>query len=450
MEDLIEKYNVPVPRYTSYPTVPFWEMNEPDINGWESKVFNAFEIGREKGISLYIHLPYCESLCTYCGCNKRITTNHSVEEPYIDAVIKEWEMYVKILGTKPQIAELHLGGGTPTFFKPHNLDKLLKGIFEISEKSDVRNYGFEAHPNSTSKEHLEVLFKHGFDRLSLGIQDFDVDVQKIINRYQTYEQVEECIKTARKIGYKSINFDLVYGLPLQKLESIIYTVGLVNTLRPDRIAFYSYAHVPGIMAAQRKFTEDDLPSDSEKRLLYETGKSLLEVGEYVEIGMDHFALETDELYKAQMDQVLHRNFMGYTTLHCNLQIGLGVSAISDSWTAFAQNSKVVEDYLDLINNNELPIIKGHILTEDDMQRRTQILNLMCKGETKWDEKVISKEEMCKTDLLDQLESDGIIVSTKNGVEITVKGQPFIRNVCSAFDVRLWKSKLDKPTFSKSI
>ena len=224
----------------------------------------------------------------------------------------------------------------------------------------------------------------------------------------------------------------------------------INGLRPDRIAYYSYAHVPGIMKAQRKFTEDDLPSDELKRSFFEMGKKLLLIGGYLNIGMDHFALETDELFIAKENSELHRNFMGYTIQKTNLQIGLGVSAISDTWSAFGQNLKVVEEYMDCVNNNSLPIVKGHFLTEDDMMRRSQILSLMCTGETYWDKDKYSINEMCRMDLLHSLEEDGIINIELNGIKLTELGQLFIRNVCSLFDARLNEQAQQQPIFSKSI
>src|SRR6185312_7041427 len=286
-ENLIKKYNVQAPRYTSYPTVPYWE-NNLSPGQWEKEVKKSFDkTNATEGISLYIHLPFCQSLCTYCGCTTRITVNHAVEKTYINAVLKEWGMYLDLFQNKPRIREIHLGGGTPTFFSPAHLKELLDGILLKVEVCKNAEFSFEGHPNNTTYEHLKTLHELGFTRLSLGIQDFDIKVQQIVNRVQPFENVEKVTKQARDIGYKSINFDLIYGLPLQKKSSVIDTINKVSVLKPDRIALYSYAHVPWIKPRQRKFTEKDLPEDEEKRELYETGRTMLEKEGYVEIGMDH-------------------------------------------------------------------------------------------------------------------------------------------------------------------
>ena len=271
--NLIKKYNIPGPRYTSYPTVPYWDATPPTIEQWKSSVKRSFiETNASDGISIYIHLPFCESLCTYCGCNTRITVNHTVEMPYITALLKEWKMYLNIFGETPRIKEIHLGGGTPTFFSPEHLNQLIGEIVSTSIICSDAEFSFEAHPNNTTFEHLQTLYKLGFKRLSLGIQDFDPKVQAIVNRIQSFENVEKVVNQARNIGYTSINFDLIYGLPLQTRKSVIDTINKVNILKPNRIAFYSYAHVPWVKPGQRKFTEADLPVDEEKRALYEIGK----------------------------------------------------------------------------------------------------------------------------------------------------------------------------------
>ena len=279
MDHLIEKYNTAVPRYTSYPAVPFWDTNVPGQEEWKELVKVKFDASNlNDGISVYIHLPFCESLCTYCGCNTRITANHNVEGPYIEAVLKEWSMYLRLFETKPNIRELHLGGGTPTFFNAIRLKQLIEGILSTAVVCEDAALSFEAHPNNTSDEHLKVLYKLGFRRVSLGIQDFDEDVQNIVNRIQTYESVKYVTDKAREIGYTSVNYDLIYGLPLQTERSIKKTFEKIIQLRPDRIAFYSYAHVPWLKPGQRKFTEADLPEGKIKRNLYERGRAAFEAG----------------------------------------------------------------------------------------------------------------------------------------------------------------------------
>lgn len=448
--DLIRKYNVPGPRYTSYPTVPYWDEVSPTAEVWAQKVKITFDQNREQGVSLYIHLPYCESLCTYCGCNTRITINHQVEKPYIEAVLKEWDIYLKILGQKPIIKEIHLGGGTPTFFSPQHLRMLIEGIVSKAKLARQPEMSFEAHPNSTTVAHMQTLYDLGFRRLSLGIQDFDPEVQKTVNRIQTLEKVKEVTEAARKIGYESINFDLIYGLPKQREASVRDTIHKTALLKPDRIAFYSYAHVPWMKPAQRKF-KAFLPTNEEKRALYELGKSMLEAHGYYEIGMDHFALPSDSLYKASLNDKLHRNFMGYSTSATKLLIGLGVSAISDTWTAFAQNIKVVEGYLKKVNQGELPIHKGHLLTEEDLLIRQHILNIMCHSKTEWNRQAEAHEVLRQAaSRLQEMAQDQIIQLSEDAITVTSSGKPFIRNVCMALDARMWRKQPEITLFSSTI
>jgi oxygen-independent coproporphyrinogen-3 oxidase len=448
---LIKKYNTAAPRYTSYPVVPYWD-NSPSAEQWKQKVKASFNrTNLNEGISLYIHLPYCESLCTYCGCNTRITVNHSVEETYILAVLKEWKMYLELFDGTPVIREIHLGGGTPTFFSPKNLKLLLRSIISTSDVHKDAEFSFEAHPNNTTVEHLKTLHDLGFRRMSLGVQDFDSSVQEIVNRVQSYESVERITKQAREIGYTSVNFDLIYGLPLQKKESIIDTIEKVKLLKPDRIAFYSYAHVPWIKPGQRKFTEADLPADEEKRGLYDTGRKMLEEAGYYEIGMDHFALKTDSLYTALKNKILHRNFMGYTNSHTELMIGLGVSAISDTWDTYAQNAKVVEDYLKLLNDDRLPAFRGHVLTPEDLILRKHILNLMCRLETSWENESEQNETVYDAvEKLKEMKNDGLVEISPYHLKVTESGRAFLRNVCMAFDARLQRKIQDINIFSRSI
>ncbi|MBL7884457.1 MAG: oxygen-independent coproporphyrinogen III oxidase [Bacteroidia bacterium] len=450
--NLIKKYNVAGPRYTSYPTVPYWDATAPTVEQWVSSVKKSFDETNEKdGIALYLHLPFCESLCTYCGCNTRITVNHAVETPYIDALLKEWKMYLNVFQTKPRIKEIHLGGGTPTFFSPENLKKLIGGILENAIVCNDAEFSFEAHPNNTTPAHLKALYEVGFRRLSLGIQDFDYKVQEIVNRIQPFEKVEQVVTAARSIGYESINFDLIYGLPLQTRKSVIDTINKVNLLKPDRIAFYSYAHIPWVKPGQRKFTEADLPIDEEKRALYEIGKEKFSENGYVEIGMDHFSLKSDTLYKAAEKGKLHRNFMGYTHSYTQVTIGLGVSSISDTWYAYAQNVKKVEEYYDLVNTNQLPIFKGHLLNEEDLIIRKHILNIMCKFETSWEQ----KEEQCDAvyaaiEKLAEMEKDNLIELKPFHLKVKKSARPFVRNICMAFDARLWRNIPQSQIFSSIV
>ncbi|MCL4159908.1 UNVERIFIED_CONTAM: hypothetical protein GTU68_037830, partial [Idotea baltica] len=365
---LINKYNVAGPRYTSYPTVPYWDDTTFSLEKWKSSLKFAFnESNSTEGISLYIHLPFCESLCTFCGCNKRITKRHEVESPYITALLKEWDLYCEVLETKPNIKELHFGGGTPTFFSPNNLERLIKGILSKALLAENYEFSFEGHPNNTTRAHLKTLFDLGFNRVSFGVQDYNETVQKAIHRIQPFENVKRVTEEAREIGYTSISHDIIFGLPFQTEAHVQETIDKTKLLIPDRIAFYSYAHVPWIKGnGQRGFKDSDLPSAESKRNQYELGKKLLFEADYVEIGMDHFALPSDSLYKATIQKKLHRNFMGYTASKTHEMIGLGVSSISDSWYGFAQNVKSIEEYYQLINEGVIPVYRGHILNKEDL------------------------------------------------------------------------------------
>lgn len=447
MTDLIQKYNIPAPRYTSYPTVPYWDDNL-DAGSWAADVRQSFIRHNPDGISLYIHLPYCESLCTYCACNTRITVNHRVEEPYIDTLLKEWQLYLALFDARPLLRELHLGGGTPTFFAAANLHRLVSTILSSCELSAHADLSFEGHPSNTTAEHLQALYDLGFRRVSFGVQDFDPKVQEAINRYQSFGEVAQVIAQARKTGYTSVNIDLVYGLPYQDLESVRSTIAQVIALKPERIAFYSYAHVPWIKPGQRRYTEKDLPLASEKRALYEAGKSMFAAASYLDIGMDHFALPGDDLLTAFEAGRLHRNFMGYTTNPTRLLIGLGCSAISDSWTAFSQNSKTVEEYSRLVNEGRLPVQRGHHLDEDDLLVRQHILDLMCRHQSDFSKHGISWQILEEAQpRLAELVSDGLITIAGGIVTVTETGRLFLRNICLAFDRRYWQKQPQSPVFS---
>lgn len=447
--ELLEKYNIPAPRYTSYPTVPYWEDECPPESEWKARVLNAFQRGRE--VSLYVHLPYCESLCTYCGCNKRITKNHSVELPYIKSVLREWSLYLDLFPEKPILRELHLGGGTPTFFAPENLRILVEGILEKVELAEEYEFGFEAHPNSTSLEHLKTLRRLGFRRISIGVQDFAPEILEIINRKQDFDEVHRVTRQARRLGYTSVNYDLIFGLPLQTRQHIRETIRKVKMLLPERIAFYSYAHVPWIKPSQRAYSEADLPQGKAKRELYELGRSLLAAAGYTEIGMDHFALPSDSLYKAMETGSLHRNFMGYTPYFTELAIALGASSISDCWNAFVQNEKSIEAYQALVDQGKFPFVKGHLLNEEDVVLRGHILNIMCRNETIW----YLPEFQCDAlyeglDRLAPLEADGLIRRYPFQLKVTPKGRPFIRNICLALDARYWRKQPEGQLFSQVV
>ena len=449
---LLNKYNVPVPRYTSYPTVPFWKDNL-DAEQWKQVFSQQFKASNSKeGISLYLHLPFCESLCTYCGCNKKITTNHSVEDEYITAISKEWELYRQLMDEMPVIRELHLGGGTPTFFSPKNLTRLLNIIFENSIIAADHEFSIEGHPNNTTTAHLQALYDLGFRRISYGVQDNDPKVQRIINRIQPVENVQRATDEARAVGFKSVNFDLIYGLPKQTIVSLQKTIEQTIDMKPDRIAFYSYAHVPWTSRGQRLFDENDLPSTAEKMQLYQLGKKMLTENGYYDIGMDHFALPNDDLYIACQEGRLHRNFMGYTTQHTKLLLGLGVSSISDAGIAFAQNEKTLHDYYAAIENNTIPVTRGFFLNEEDVAFRHYILEMSCTGKTIFKDEHLPLLREFSFPELEKLTADKLVEWDETGATVTALGRNFIRNICKAFDLHLLRNQKENaaPRFSKAI
>ncbi|NNT71704.1 oxygen-independent coproporphyrinogen III oxidase [Flavobacterium sp. IMCC34852] len=450
---LVQKYNVPGPRYTSYPTVPYWDEASFSPNRWKETFIQSFtESNTTEGISLYIHLPFCESLCTFCGCHKRITKRHEVENPYIAAVLKEWQLYCDLFPAKPIIKEIHLGGGTPTFFSPEHLEQLINGILSKAEKASEFEFSFEGHPNNTTRIHLQTLYDLGFRRVSFGVQDYSEKVQTAIHRHQPFHNVAKVTFWAKEIGYTSISHDLVFGLPFQTLDNVIDTIEKTNSLSPDRLAFYSYAHVPWIKGnGQRGFKDEDVPKDEEKRKLYEVGKALLSHKGYHEIGMDHFALEDDAMYQAFKAGKLHRNFMGYTASKTQLMIGLGVSSISDSWYAFAQNEKELETYYARLSQNELPVYRGHVLTEEDLIIRRHILNLMCQFSTSWQSDDLYFDDLPEVlSQLHEMELDGLLQIKPNSLVVTEKGKAFVRNICMAFDLRLKRKTPQTQLFSMTV
>lgn len=453
MVSLFQKYNVPGPRYTSYPTVPYWEDSSYSYEKWLDSVRTSFtESNSTQGISLYIHLPFCESLCTFCGCHKHITKRHEMEDPYIQNVLKEWRLYLAMLPSRPRIKEIHLGGGTPTFFSPENLQYLIDQIFEGADRAEGFQFSFEGHPNNTTREHLQRLYDLGFTRVSYGVQDYSPEVQKAIHRIQPFANVERVTLQAREIGYSSISHDLVFGLPFQKEEDMRYTIDCTNRLRPDRISFYSYAHVPWVKGTgQRGFDENDLPTPDQKRHLYEIGKQQLLDNGYIEIGMDHFALPSDEMYESFVRGTLHRNFMGYTASKTQLMIGLGISAISDSWYGFAQNVKTIKEYEEVLSQDRIPVYRGHILSEEDLILRRHILNLMCQFHTSWEAPQLQFAEAEEVKMrLSEMEKDGLIHLHPQGIEVTDVGKPFVRNICMAFDLRLQRNVPTTRIFSMTI
>jgi oxygen-independent coproporphyrinogen-3 oxidase len=452
--ELLKKYDVPGPRYTSYPTILHW-TDMPTVDERIESVSESLDLTERhgNGAAIYVHIPFCRSLCTYCGCNSRITASTSVGRAYVKTCLREWDRYRELLNRSQSIplSELHLGGGTPTFLSAAELDELISGILRHTNHTSSADFSVESDPRVTQPEHLSTLFRLGFRRLSLGIQDFDPAVQLAVNRLQTEDQVRAVTEEARALGFSSINYDLIYGLPFQNLRSIEQTIKAVQRLRPERIAFYAYAHVPWVKPGQRHFTEKDLPSGDEKRALYELGCRLLTAEGYREIGMDHFALESDELFQASRTNSLHRNFMGYAPRFVAPLIGLGVSAISDCSDAFVQNEKVLERYEERVGKGEIPIFRGHKLSREDVILRRHVLNLMTRFKTSWDTPEVYVPYLDSVaERLDPLERDELVKLTGKSCEVTEDGRAFLRNICMAFDACLARDNSTTQIFSRTI
>ena len=449
-DPLVAKYDVAGPRYTSYPTVPYWG-SAPSESQWLERIGRSLSCASAQAAALYVHVPFCRALCTFCGCNTRITRSHSIVLPYLQSVLGELDLYLRGLQCERiEISELHLGGGTPTFLDPAELESLLSGLHARARCRTEAVCSVEVDPRVTTSAQLEVLARYGFRRISLGVQDFDPRVQAIVNRVQSEAQVREVTQQARARGFESVNFDLIYGLPLQTPASIEATMAAVRRLRPDRIALYAYAHVPWIRPGQRRYTEADLPQGEHKRLLYELGRESLEREGYREIGLDHFALETDSLWRAQQAGALHRNFMGYTDARAQPLIGLGVSAIGDVGDAFVQNEKDLQRYQLRVAAGELPIQRGHVLDAEDQILRRHILRLMTRLQTRWDTPEDYTEYLASVgQRLAEPVADGLVELDAASCQVTARGRAFLRNICMAFDARLSRRLPDKALFSRT-
>jgi oxygen-independent coproporphyrinogen-3 oxidase len=381
---------------------------------------------------MYLHIPFCETLCTFCGCNTSITKNKGLGSDYVGSLHREWNLYKERIShfKHRKIENLHLGGGTPTFLSAEDLKRLLEPIITDLSLGDHFEGSIEVDPRRTTEDQLRVLRALGFNRISLGVQDLDSNVQRLINRHQTYEQTHHITALARSLGYVSVNWDLIYGLPQQTLESIEQSVEKTLIDRPDRIALYSFALVPWIKPQQRLFTDEDLPQGQAKRDLYELARKKLLGGGYQEVGMDHFALETDALHQAQKNGKLHRNFMGYTDQRSEVMLGLGVSSISESPSCFHQNEKVPVQYQKKLDENQIPSLRGHMLSPEQMQTRAQILELM----TTWSTRFLNPEQEKRTmPLIREMEQEGLLSLADQRVDVSELGKPFLRNICMVFD-----------------
>lgn len=449
----IQKYDIAGPRYTSYPTAPEWSKDvTADVYTDKLKAFGQ----NDKTLSLYIHIPFCEQLCYFCACNKVIRTNEEkVGDEFLSHLFKEMEMVALRIGRRKLIRQMNWGGGTPTYLSETQIKKLfakIQSLFDIDFKEEI---AIEVDPRTVTQGKLKVLRELGFNRISMGVQDFDKKVQDSINRIQSIEEVRQINGWCRDLRFASINLDLIYGLPYQTRETFKRTVDLVIGIKPDRIALYSFAYVPWVSKPQSKFNLDAIPVQDEKLDIFIQSRENLLAHGYQAIAMDHFALSTDDMAKAFNAGKLHRNFMGYTLKPADEFIGLGPSAIGFLENTYAQNVKVLPEYYELIAKGHLPIERGKVLSQDDIIRQWVINRLMCKFEANKEEfftkfgfefeKYFADESQHIRDCIE----DGLIMEDSQGIKVTDLGKIFVRNICMGFDWYL-RQKDGHRRFSRTV
>ena len=454
--ELLVRFDVPGPRYTSYPTADRFvdAFGQADyIQALAHRQMGA--VGKQPPLSLYLHIPFCESLCYYCACNKIITKHKEQAATYLHYLNKELALHTRHLGRGQAVSQLHLGGGTPTFLSDAQLRQLMAMLREHFVFAPGGEYSVEVDPRTVDESRLAVLAELGFNRLSLGVQDFDPDVQKAVHRIQPAEQVFQLVAAARRLGFESVNVDLIYGLPLQTPESFERTLAQVNQLRPDRIALYAYAHLPERFKPQRRIHAHELPSAAGKVAMLSRSLDALTDAGYVYIGMDHFALPEDSLSVAKRQGRLHRNFQGYSTqADCDL-IALGVSSIGRVGATYSQNAKTMAEYAELLDQGRFPVVRGLSLTRDDLIRRSIIMALMCQGHLQYesinlawlvDFKTVFDAELRQ---LEAMQSQGLVQLSDSGIQVTPMGWFFVRGVAMVFDRYVQKDR-DRSRFSKII
>ncbi len=448
---LVQKYSVSGPRYTSYPTAPQWN-EKVGIEDYQRFLKKSFPDSKLP-VALYVHIPFCESLCYYCGCNIQITKDHGRSIGYVQSLLKEMESVYQILGHKQSLSHIAWGGGTPTFLSLDEISLLQKGTLNYFQLDDDAEVSIEIDPRVTSYPQLELLRELGFNRVSLGVQDFEKQVQEAVNRIQPLEQTENMLKFCRELGFKGINFDLIYGLPHQTLASFEKTIESVIRIRPDRIALYNYAHLPQMLSHQKILDVLPRPEADERIRIFSRAFERLTQNGYRTVGMDHFAVEEDELFKALDKKTLYRNFQGYTIKHGAGMIGIGASAIGEVGDSYFQNERKPKPYEDLVEAKGLSTFRGVLFTEDDRQRKWIILSLMCQFELKFSdfkEKFgadFEKDFLAELNQLEGLKSDGLLTQDSKGLKVTELGRLFVRNIAMVFDAYLKQSAV---TFSKTV
>jgi oxygen-independent coproporphyrinogen-3 oxidase len=450
----LQKYDIAGPRYTSYPTADRF-VEAFSVDSYKQTLAQRRVGGIALPLSIYVHIPFCESLCFYCACNKIITKHHERSAEYLSYLNKEIDLHVQHLGAGQTITQLHLGGGSPTFFSDDELSTLMDIIRKNFDLAPHGEYSIEIDPRTVDENRLKHIAALGFNRLSFGVQDFDPEVQKAVHRVQPAEDVFAIVKAARRLKFDSVNVDLIYGLPKQTSESFKETLAQVVKLKPERIALYAYAHLPERFKPQRRIDSYELPSGAEKIAMLSNALSTFINAGYVYVGMDHFALPTDALAVSKRQGRLHRNFQGYSTQpDCDL-IGLGVSSIGRIGATYSQNAKTLEEYYDFLNQDRFPTVRGLALSRDDMVRRAVIMALMCQGALQYEsielaylidfKSYFSKE----LEALKELENSGIVILDNNSIQVTDFGWFFVRAVAMQFD-RYLQSDRNRARFSKII
>jgi oxygen-independent coproporphyrinogen-3 oxidase len=455
-EELLRRFDVSGPRYTSYPTADrFVEAFTAEDYGQALKLRSSGAMGRGQPLSLYVHIPFCESLCYYCACNKIITKHHDRATAYLRYLSREVDLHTAQLGVGQTITQLHLGGGTPTFLSDEELRELMGMLRRNFTFAPGGEYAIEVDPRTIDAKRLDTLAELGFNRLSFGVQDFDPAVQKAVHRVQPAEQVFSLVEAARQRGFDSINVDLIYGLPQQSPESFDRTLAQVIELRPERIALYAYAHLPERFKPQRRIATVELPSGAAKVAMLSRSLAAFIGAGYVYVGMDHFALPTDPLAVAKRQGRLHRNFQGYSTQpDCDL-IGLGVSSIGRIGATYSQNAKTLEEYYDHLDQGHFPVVRGLALSRDDLIRRAVIMALMCQGQISFESIELAYLVEFKSYFAAEMESlqllvdKGLATVDDSGIQVTAMGWFFVRAVAMVFD-RYLQSDRTRARFSKII
>ncbi len=453
--ELLRRFDVPGPRYTSYPTADRFVEAFTAADLSQALVQRGAGPGRAQPLSLYVHIPFCESLCYYCACNKIITKKHERGAAYLHSLEREAQLYSLQLGPGRPVTQLHLGGGTPTFLNDAELSVLMDMLRRNFSLTPGGEFSIEIDPRTVDGRRLEHIASLGFNRISFGIQDFDPEVQQAVHRIQPAEQVFALMEEARRIGFDSVNADLIYGLPRQTPESFARTLGQVAELRPDRIALYGYAHLPERFKPQRRIIQADMPGGADKLAMLSQALDAFSAAGYVYVGMDHFALPDDALAVAKRQGRLHRNFQGYSTQpDCDL-VALGVSAIGRIGATYSQNAKTLEEYCDLLDQGRLPVVRGLALTRDDLARRAVIMALMCQGQVIFESIEVAwlldfSEHFAKElEALREYEELGFVVVDDTGVQVTAEGWYFVRAIAMVFD-RYLQADRSRTKFSRII